>query len=242
MKTKNSLYSKATKRRLHLCPATQLPKAAVVDPQIHKTPGYTNYGLLLILLLLVLFSACQSKTFHDEATLVAYLQEKPNGYLQQKTINGISYSLLYRPTDLLVQQELEEVTNKEEIENLREKYHSYMYFNLSISKDEQELLSTVPQDENEFATMVQQLVFDMGDKIQVYTPQQDTLEMTDYIYPRMYGMSKATSMLLVYPRDEEKLKAEYLNFSIEDIGLYTGTIKFRVPTKQLKEEPTLSFN
>ena len=46
--------------------------------------------------------------------------------------------------------------------------------------------------------MVNQLAFGMREKVHVYTQKKDTLEMLDYNYPRMYGMSPTTDILLIY--------------------------------------------
>ena len=89
--------------------------------------------------------------------------------------------------------------------------------------------------------LVNDLAFGMESKIQLYTPAKDTLAMTDYIYPRMYGMSKSTSMMIVYPRDTKFMQQEYLNFTIADLGFDTGEIKFKVNTKALQKEPQLQF-
>jgi len=47
--------------------------------------------------------------------------------------------------------------------------------------------------------------------------------------------------MIVYPRDPEYLKEEYLNFVVEDLGLDTGDIKFKLNTKALTNEPQLLF-
>jgi hypothetical protein len=81
----------------------------------------------------------------------------------------------------------------------------------------------------------------MRKKVHVFSQQKDTLEMLDYVYPRMYGMSKATTMLFVYPRNNTFLKGKYLNFSVEDLGIYTGEVKFKIPINNIVREPELKF-
>ena len=54
-------------------------------------------------------------------------------------------------------------------------------------------------------------------------------------------MTNSTTILIVYPRDKKYLKENYLNFTIEDLGLYTGEVKFKIDTKPLQNEPQLSF-
>ena len=217
---------------------------------MYKLSLHSNTVKTSVLIALCLVLSCDEKTFNTEKELLTYIQDESNGYIQHKTVNGVDFTLLYRPTDLLIKQEIgsDEIT-KEKIEELRKKYNKYMYFNLSMSKNNKELLSVAPKNRNEFGQMVNQLAFGMGDKVHVYTQSKDTLEMTDFVYPRMYGMSKSTSIMFVYPRDNEKLKAstehnrsdEYLNFAIEDLGLYTGEVKFKIKNKDINNEPTISF-
>lgn len=200
-----------------------------------------NWILFFGLLFIELLVSCRQETFDTESAMLDYIRDESNGFTQHKVVNGIDYTLVYRPIDLLVTQELRKSAKEEEVEALREKYKQYMYFNLSMSKNNKELLSSVPNTRNEFGGMVNQLVYGMGDKVHVYTSTKDTLDMVDYVYPRMYGVSRSTTMLFVYPRDGKVLNEEYLNFTIGDLGMYTGEVKFKVPTKVIKNEPKISF-
>jgi hypothetical protein len=196
---------------------------------------------ITILLLFIVFYSCSSKTFDKKQDLWTYLKNPDNGYLQQKNINGYDFSLLYKPTDLLVAQELGEDKSKEQRTALREKYQKQLYFTLSMSRNGKELLSTTPKNRQEFGAMVNQLAFGMGEKVHLFTQKKDTLELLDYNYPRMYGMSQSTTMLFVYPRDEKQLKEETLNFTIQDLGTYTGEVKFKIETDKIRNEPRLKF-
>ena len=201
-----------------------------------------NTPLIIIAMLLV---SCASKNFESEQDLWAYLKNPENNYVYQKNIHGCNFSLLYKPTDLLVKQELSddltEDKKDEKIRGLREKYGKYIYLSLSMSKNGQELLSNTPKNRQEFGAMVNQLAFGMGNKVHLFTPQKDTIALLDYNYPRMYGMSQSTNILFVYPRDEKSLEGEYLNFSIEDLGTYTGEVRFKIKTNKIKNQPTLTL-
>src|SRR6187402_2795980 len=91
---------------------------------------------LLFLFSLLILSSC-TKSFESPEEMHVYLQEEDNGYNYKKTVAGVDYVLQYRPTDLLVQQELGDKTDAAQIENLRKRYGKYMYFNLSMSKNNQ---------------------------------------------------------------------------------------------------------
>ena len=196
----------------------------------------------LLLFFFLLLTSCANKTFNNEQELWTYLKNPDNGYLQQKNINGYDFSLLYKPTDLLVEQELGDAsTSSAQVKKLRKKYQQYMYFTLSMSRNGKELLSTTPKNRQEFGAMVNQLAFGMQEKVHLFTQNKDTLELLDYNYPRMYGMSQSTTMLFVYPRDEKQLSEETLNFTIQDLGTYTGEVKFKIETDKIRNEPRLKF-
>jgi hypothetical protein len=89
--------------------------------------------------------------------------------------------------------------------------------------------------------MVNQLAFGMGEKVHLFTPKKDTLNLLDYNYPRIYGMGGATNMLFIYYRDEKYLQDEYLNFTIQDLGTYTGEIKFKISSDKFKNEPKIKL-
>lgn len=195
---------------------------------------------LLFLTLLLSISSC-NKTFDTAEEMNFYIQDTDNGYNYTKTIMGVDYVLQYRPTDLLVKQELGDTIDGNQITKLRQQYNKYLYFNLSISKNNQELLNGVAGDKAKFGQMVNELAFGMEEKVHLYTPEKDTLDMADFIYPRMYGMSNATSIMIVYPRDVKFMNQDYLNFVIQDLGLGTGDIKFKIETKAFEKEPQLKF-
>ena len=195
----------------------------------------------LLLMLIIIFSSCGNKSFDTAEEISAFISDEDNEYCYKKEVNGVTYTLQYRPTDLLVQQELGDSISEKKVKQLREKYHKYLYFNLSMSLNGQELLSNVVRDKQQFGQMVNDLAFNMDQKVHLYSPVKDTLAMTDFVYPRMYGMTDATTILIVYPRDKQFLSEDYLNFTIQDLGLNTGEVKFKVQTQPLKNEPQLNF-
>ncbi|MFY0482513.1 hypothetical protein ACI6PS_07890 [Flavobacterium sp. PLA-1-15] len=195
---------------------------------------------LFLVVFLALLCSCQN-SFETVEEMTAYLEEEDNGYRYSKMVNGVDYVLQYKPTDLMVLQEVGDTLAEDKIEKLRQKYGRYLYFTLSMSKNNKELLSGVVHDKQRFGSMVQDLAFEMDQKIHLVSSQKDTLSMVDFVYPRMYGMTNSTTIMVVYPRDEKHLGEQYLNFSIQDLGLNTGEVKFKVATQSLRNQPTLRF-
>ena len=62
-------------------------------------------GVFLVLIYFMCFYSCNNRAFNNEEELVAFIEDESNGYIQHKTVNGVNFSLMYRPTDLLVKQE-----------------------------------------------------------------------------------------------------------------------------------------
>ncbi len=196
----------------------------------------------LLIFLLVLVCACKNKSFDTVEEMNRYIIDQDNEYYYKKSVEGVDYVIQYRPTDLLVKQELGDKRDTKQIDCLRKKYVKYMYFNLSMSLKGRELLSNVVGDKAKFGKMVNDLAFGMDEKVHLFTQKKDTLIMVDFIYPRMYGMTNNTTIMIVYPRDSKFTKEPYLNFTIEDLGLSTGEVKFKLNTKAILNEPQLRFN
>ncbi|MCD2257580.1 hypothetical protein [Psychroserpens luteolus] len=200
-----------------------------------------NYIDICFCVFLMLFLGCKESSFDSLDDMHNYINEEANGYVYHKTVKGIDFTLMYKPIDLIVAQELEDLNSENEIDSLRNVYKDFLYFNLYMSKDNKELLSVVAKNKSDFSAKVNTLVYNMNENVNLFTKKKDTIELIDFVYPRMYGMSNSTAIMFVYPRDEKHLSEEYLNFTIEDLGLNTGEVKFKIETKNIKSEPKLSF-
>ena len=194
--------------------------------------------LLGILAILLVFS-CDTKTFDSQEDLTNFLKNDDHGYLKRKKSNGVTFELIYKPTDLLVAQDLENIGH---VDSLRTMYSKYLYFTLSMSVNEQEILSQSVSDKQKYGKELTQLLFQMNDNIHLFNEKRDTIVMLDYVYPRMYGMSNKTTLLLVYPRNEIIKKSNSVNLTIEDLGFQTGETRFTFDINKLINEPKLKFN
>jgi len=182
----------------------------------------------LLLSFVFIFSACCS-TFTKEE-LYEYIKDPENGFVNEKQLAGTDLKLTYKPYQLFAQQELRSVDSltpekKAEIENRYSKNH---YFILSISQGGREILSNAA-DRQRFSMLVQQFAFGMGEKVTLTTAEQDTLQLLDYHYPRMYGMAASTDMVFVF--EKEKKKTDYYTFHLNEFGLKNGNTWFKVDSK-----------
>lgn len=197
-------------------------------------------GLVAFLIFAGVLCSCSNDSFNDKELLTIFLQDKDNGYSSYKSVNEVDFNVIYRPTDLLVEQELGENYTVRDIESLRKKYKNHIYFNISISKNNQEILSSLTNDRNSYGEMVNELAFGMEDKLNLITATRDTISMTDFIYPRLYGLSQTTTILIVYPREEILKGGASFKIVLKDMGLGTGDVGFRFKTNIIGNDPHLN--
>ena len=112
-----------------------------------------------------------------------------------------------------------------------DRYNLQLYFILSISKDDKEILSNAA-DIQKFSQLVHQFAFGMGEKVIMTNMMKDTIPLLDAHYPRMYGMAPSTDILLIF-KYENIEKAKILKIKIKDFGLQTGDMTFKFETKKI---------
>lgn len=181
--------------------------------------------IILLLSLIIIFS-CQKK-FDNVEEIKEYVSNEDNGYVSTKKVKEIEFKLVYLPVEIMMQ--LNNIKDYEEKE-LFENFNKCLYFQLSISKNNQDITAASGQSRVEAAGALQDLSFNMEDKIFILTQKNDTIKLLDYSYPRMYGMSNSTDLLLVFPKEPSLLKDKYIEMTIRDIGHLPEALKFSFTT------------
>jgi hypothetical protein len=185
----------------------------------------------LLYLIFVAIVGCKKDYDAEKTELIDYVKNEDNGFAQTKEINGVKINLTYRPTDLMVSQEMSNYGSEKKInlDSIKNKYKRNIYFVLSYSRDNKEILSTISSSREDFNAVQKTLTFDMLNKVSLINQDKDTIRIIDYNFPRTYGMSRATSLLFIFERNEIIEKSKDLLFNIQDIGLGTGDLKFKYP-------------
>ena len=194
--------------------------------------SFISAGLLCV--------ACSVSEFDSPEALNAYIQSPGNNLTKSVEANGYDIRVTYRPTDLLVYQELEGQTfDSSKVSALRRKYGQYYYFILSLSKDSKEALS-VGQGMGQYSELVQTLSFRMQNYVSLTTSSSDTIPLADFMLNRTYGLSRSTEMLLAF--DGKNTDGEnWLQFNLADFGLGTRSRCFKFFKKDLDRVPHINF-
>jgi hypothetical protein len=195
---------------------------------------------LLLLTLLLMISSC-GKTFDTVEEMNDYIQDPDNGCLKTKLTNGIQINLTYKPSDLIAFQEFSS-TNYSGIkkDSLKKSYDKYLYFVLSISKNNNEILSSLTGSREEFNSIQNTLTFEMNKKVSLVNKNKDTIPLIDFNSPRTYGAARSTNILFVFEKNKFTENSNEFYFNLLDIGLGTGEVKFKFDAT-IKKQLHLNF-
>lgn len=197
----------------------------------HK-PWPLDYVPCILVLSLMLQFGCKPARLEEQA-LMAYMQEEENGLVKKATYGAFVISAYYKPTDLIVKQQLQKNTLRE-IDSLRSAYKQYMYFILAIEKDGKDLETSFALNASSFAEKILYLTSAFPENIRLMAgSQQQTLE--DYLYTRSYG-SGPSQFLLVFKRPAENtftltVKGHELGFGQVDFTFAKADINNIPPLK-----------
>ena len=197
------------------------------------------YIIFCFTLFISLFG-CSAPEYLSSEDLNKFILNADNGLIQQSDVNDYSIEVMYRPTDLWIQQETGGENDEKKLSSLRSKYDRYYYFIVNLSKNNKEALQ-VDGAFGQYSELVQTLSFRMNNYVNLTTSSQDTIQTADFILNRTYGLSNATSLLFVFNKEKAKDK-DWVQFNLNEFGLGIGNQRFRFKIKDLEEVPHMNFN
>lgn len=184
--------------------------------------------------------SCNQNEFRDKQSLTKFLHKEENGLVVKKKVNECDLTLLAKPTDLIVLQELGDSYSEEDVQRLREKYDPYLFFILSISCNNKELLDESALRNGTFSKILNTLSFDMGERAFISTGK-DSIFPVEALFSRSYGMSPSSDILFAFSRNELIKENESIRFVLSDLDQGFGELSFRIKTKVIKDQPSIKF-
>lgn len=191
--------------------------------------------------LIIACVACQPD-YLDREALNAYLADESNGLSNEMKAGGLHLKVTYRPTDLLVDQDLgHQVTDMQKVHEYRHRYEDYIYFVLNLEANGRDVLYGTSINQQDFGEKLQTLSFRMGEYVELTTALGDTIPVADYIYHRNFGIEGSSALLFVFHK--EKIAGQpWVSFDLKEFGLGIGTRRFRFQTDDLERAPKLKFD
>ena len=192
----------------------------------------------ILLFMFYLFTACN--TVENKEEMIKYVSETENGLLKEKKISGTEIKLMLKPSILFAMQEIEGQTkiSEKEKQEIINQYNKQLYFVLSISRNNEEVLNSLAGNKQQFGSMVNELAFGLEQNAKLITSNADTLNMIASHFVRTYGVGRSSDVLLVFENKHEKY--DWIKLFIKEFGLETGDISFKFEKADIENIPELN--
>lgn len=195
--------------------------------------------IIAVIVVSTLLAGCSAKTMSKDE-LSSYLHDESNGLLKKIRSKDVLLELVYRPNDLIVAQEIDEMDyTSGQIDSIKNRYQEYVYFILKLSRNGQEITNSFASDPQQFNRAIEYLSFEIGRDFQLVN-ETEKLAVEDFMHTRSFGASNANTVLLAF---KSNLVSRSQDFSLlfEDTFFRTGMHQFDFEIDDLKSIPQLDF-
>lgn len=193
-----------------------------------------------VLLLLLLMESCDRSELGAGA-LEQYLLEEKNGLVKSSEENNVNVQAVFRPSSLIAFQELKSlggVSDNVKLE-IKSRYRCNVYILVNIRQSNQDPLYRM-EAPSQYSETVKQLAFRMSENAYLLTSGSDTIRAGDFVFPHMYGMSDAVSVMFAFPMKGHE-DYDWLDFELRDPGMNIGRRTFRFLRSDLDKIPELNY-
>lgn len=194
---------------------------------------------LLLITLLQLLPGCQRTMSKTE--LLNYLNDPENRLMQADSASGFTYTVYFKPSDLIAAQYLAKRDSTIRVDSLRKAHKDYLYFNLCVSWSGKDLFSQqIPG--TDFNGLQKRVSFGMEEFINLSDEHNHTYKLVDYSYPRLYGMTNSTNILLVFKNDAPEAASRY-DLTVKDfVTEVLDPFLFTFQKTDIIKAPELNFD
>jgi hypothetical protein len=192
------------------------------------------------IVLFLLAFGCASEKTNDAAGYLELFDKAGRGIMEEKTVNDITYSLLYKPLAYMaIKEDKAAATNSEKLKGAMDNYKGFEYYTLRVKIDQpgKDVLSYDSKGASDYTERVQYYAFDMQNDIKLVS-DGDTLPCALYHYERNYNLTDFTNFMVSFPSPKDASKDR--TFVYEDKYLGTGTIKLTIKAEDINQLP--NFN
>ncbi|MBO2009605.1 hypothetical protein [Hymenobacter negativus] len=180
----------------------------------------------------------------DPTQYRAYLANPAHGFTQTQEANGISVTCTYRPTDLLVSQELAQNANSTtsaQLDSVRRSYAGKTCFALALAKDSTAIENQFATNPTAFTQTLTYLSNGIAADVFLVTSPRDSVPALVSMYPRQYGNTPRSTVLLIFDTHQLNLEQGF-HLTFRSTAFNLGTLRFPFPAATLADLPALKFN
>lgn len=173
----------------------------------------------------------------------AYLADPEHGLVQRQEVNGAVATCAYRPTELLVLQDLAQVpaVTAAARDSLARAYAGKTYCALSFSRGGNEIENYLVNNPAAYQQVLSYLNTGIAADAYLGTPARDSVSALTSLYLRQYGTTGKSTLLLVFDTHRLTLKKGF-HVSIQAQRLGLGVLHFPFTANSLAGLPALRID
>ncbi|TXH25343.1 MAG: hypothetical protein E6Q96_09215 [Cyclobacteriaceae bacterium] len=175
----------------------------------------------------------------NEGELLTYLRNPDNGLKKDVMMNGVQMSVMYRPADFLVAQEM--AAGVADKTKLKQKYGANNYFLMSLSAEGKEAIQAATMPHYQYSELLQTVSYRLGEFIHMTTSKRDTIPLQDFAYASTFGMGTSNDVLLAFKKDTVN-NPEWIQINVGEFGLGLGRQTLRFNQDDIDALPKLKMN
>jgi hypothetical protein len=193
--------------------------------------------VIKMILLAIVTVACDGRQQLSLSELKTYPLDPANGLVQTVGNNGFNFEMIYRPKDLIIEQNVG-IQRGPLWDSLAAQLKTYDYFVLRISRDRKEVETFFAGDPASYSGVVNYLNGAIANDITMYVGDE-TMPVSDALFAPSYGMSDASSIMLTFNSNLLDRKSDF-TIVFEDSKFGTGRHEFSFEFASIDEIPQLA--
>jgi|GEM_PF-5963851 len=190
--------------------------------------------LFLSVLMLLVVSCSRAPETPEEYT--TWFSNPSNGYVKTRQINGMEFSLLFRPAELLLMQELDPAGtySPAELDSLLALYNNGYHFIFSVRLPK-EFFTQKVGNTRDYLDFFETMSFRLPENIRLKTSTEE-LPVSLFHHERGYELQQQNIFLVSFPRSPDD--GDTLTFQYKDDFFGVSTLNFTYVLSHL-ESPSL---
>ena len=184
--------------------------------------------LILLIFTALLTASCKHSLTKEE--MLNYINKPKNGLLVSDSSFNYKYTTIYKPKDLLFNE------NTLHEKNVSDSLH---YFELQLGTKTNNELMIVARNRSDYQVFANFLNNEIQNYIHIITNKADTLYPVGTMYYPTFGYSKTSKVLVIF-ESNKLLQSKGFTFNLECIKpLEYQKIQLKYKTRNIRKIPTL---
>ena len=201
-----------------------------------------RYRLYIIIIFLFVYGliSCAEREVETVSELQEYVNDTENGLRKVKIRNDLDLEVIYRPKDLVLAQQLDDVYELKEREKVKKQFDSLEYFILHLSRQGHEIENDYTSDQLKRSEILNYFSGGILNDLAIIH-NNEVLRPIDIAYIQTFGAGSATSVMVIF-KNHKMQRSGDLKFCFHDTMLGTGMHEFLFDTHDIQSIPTLNLD